>query len=114
MILGSFLFCSYSTSNKNLFAIFKDHQIRVFILVLFTAVTLIFYFAYSFIDGNYIDKLLRVTFNTISIISGTGYVSDNFENWGNYASVLFLIDVHRWMCWFHNWWVKSVQISNTF
>ena len=92
MIIGSLPFLVLiQTSNKNLFAIFKDHQIRVFILVLFTAVTLIFYFAYSFIDGNYIDKLLRVTFNTISIISGTGYVSDNFENWGNYASVLFLI-----------------------
>ena len=25
------------------------------------------------------------------IISGTGFVSENYENWGNYASVLFLI-----------------------
>ena len=36
-------------------------------------------------------KIISVSFNTISIISGTGYISENFENWGNYASVLFLI-----------------------
>ena len=92
MILGSLPFLVIvQTSKKNLFAIFKDHQIRVFILVLFTAFILIFYFANSFIDGNYLNKIIAVSFNTISIISGTGYVSENFENWGNYASVLFLI-----------------------
>jgi len=92
MILGSLPFLVLvQTSKKNLFAIFKDHQVRVFILILFIAILLIFYFANNYIDGNYLNKVITVSFNTISIISGTGYVSDNFENWGNYASVLFLI-----------------------
>ncbi len=92
MVLGSLPFLVLvQTSRKNLFAIFKDHQVRVFILILFIAIILIFYFANNYIDGNYLNKLIAVSFNTISIISGTGYVSDNFENWGNYASVLFLI-----------------------
>ena len=92
MILGSLPFLVLiQTSKKNLLAIFKDHQVRVFILILFIAIVLIFYFANNFIDGNYLNKIITVSFNTISIISGTGYVSDNFENWGNYASVLFLI-----------------------
>ena len=92
MILGSLPFLVLiQTSKKNLLAIFKDHQVRVFILILFIAIVLIFYFANSFIDGNYLNKITAVSFNTISIISGTGYVSENFENWGNYASVLFLI-----------------------
>ena len=92
MILGSLPFLVLiQTSKKNLLAIFKDHQVRVFILILFIAIVLIFYFANNFIDGNYLNKIIAVSFNTISIISGTGYVSDNFENWGNYASVLFLI-----------------------
>ena len=92
MILGSLPFLVIiQTSKKNLLAIFKDHQVRVFILILFIAIVLIFYFANSFIDGNYLNKIVAVSFNTISIISGTGYVSENFENWGNYASVLFLI-----------------------
>ncbi len=92
MILGSLPFLVLiQTSKKNLLAIYKDHQVRVFILILFIAIVLIFYFANSFIDGNYLNKIAAVSFNTISIISGTGYVSENFENWGNYASVLFLI-----------------------
>ena len=92
MILGSLPFLVLvQTSKKNLFAIFKDHQVRVFILILFIAIVLILYFANSFIEGNYLNKLITVSFNSISIISGTGYVSENFENWGNYASVLFLI-----------------------
>ncbi len=92
MILGSLPFLVLvQTSKKNLFAIFKDHQVRVFILILLIAILLIFYFANNYIDGNYLNKVIAVSFNTISIISGTGYVSDNFEKWGNYASVLFLI-----------------------
>ena len=92
MVIGSLPFLVLvQTSKKNLFAILKDHQIRVFILVLLIAILLIFYFANSYIYGNYINKVIAVSFNTISIISGTGFISENFENWGNYASVLFLI-----------------------
>ena len=92
MILGSLPFLVLvQTSHKNLFAIFKDHQIRVFFIVLIIAITMIFFFANSYIDGSYFSKIIAVSFNTISIISGTGYISENFENWGNYASVLFLI-----------------------
>ncbi len=92
MIIGSLPFLVLvQTSNKNLFAIFKDHQVRVFIFILSIAIILIFYFANNYIDGNYLNKIVAVSFNTISIISGTGYISENFENWGNYASVLFLL-----------------------
>ena len=92
MIIGSLPFLVLvQTSRKNLFAIFKDHQIRVFFLLLIIAITLIFFFANSYINGDYFSKIIAVSFNTISIISGTGFISENFENWGNYASVLFLI-----------------------
>ncbi len=92
MILGSLPFLVLvQTTKKNLFAVFKDHQIRVFILILLIGIVLIYYFANSFIDGTYLNKIIAVSFNTISIISGTGYVSENFEDWGNYASVLFLL-----------------------
>ena len=92
MILGSLPFLVLiQTTRKNLFPIFKDHQVRAFIIILLIATITIFYFANNYINGDLISKIVSVSFNTISIISGTGYVSDNFENWGNYASVLFLI-----------------------
>ena len=92
MIIGSLPFLVLVQTNfKNLLALYRDHQVRAFILILIIAIVLIFYFANRYIDGNFFNKIITVAFNTISIISGTGFTSDNYENWGNYASVLFLI-----------------------
>ena len=92
MILGSFPFLVLAqTSLKNPFATFKDHQVKIFLLVLVISIFLIYFLARNYVDGNEFSKIISISFNTISIISGTGYISENFENWGNYASVLFLI-----------------------
>ena len=92
MIIGSMPFLVLAqTSIKNIFATIKDHQVRVFLLILLLSISVIYLFASKYIDGNIFEKIVSISFNTISIISGTGYVSDNFEDWGNYASVLFLI-----------------------
>ncbi|MDB3973942.1 TrkH family potassium uptake protein [Alphaproteobacteria bacterium] len=92
MILGSFPFLVLAQTNlKNPFAVFKDHQVKIFILILLVSIFLIFILAKNYLDGSIIDRIISISFNTISIISGTGYVSENYELWGNYASVLFLI-----------------------
>jgi trk system potassium uptake protein TrkH len=92
MILGSFPFLLLAQmSFTNISSLIKDHQIRLFLSILIFAITLIYYFARPYVDGNSFYQLSTISFNTISIISGTGYVSSNFENWGNYASVLFLL-----------------------
>ena len=92
MIIGSLPFLLLAqTTIKDLFVVFRDHQVRVFTYILIIAIIIIFYFANIYIDGSFVHKIISVSFNTISIISGTGYISENFENWGNYASVLFLI-----------------------
>ena len=92
MIIGSLPFLVLAqTSLKNLFAMFKDNQIQVFIFILTFSIIVIYFFANSYLTGNFHEKITSIAFNTISIISGTGYISEDFENWGNYASVLFLI-----------------------
>ena len=92
MIIGSLPFLVIAqTSFNNIFATIKDHQVKIFLLILFISILVIYFFAEIYIEGNFFEKILSISFNTISIISGTGYVSENFENWGNYASVLFLI-----------------------
>ena len=92
MILGSFPFLVLAQSSfKNIPLVAKDHQIRLFLIILIFAISLIYFFAKEYVAGDIFFKISTISFNTISIISGTGYVSDNFENWGNYASVLFLI-----------------------
>lgn len=91
MIIGSipFLLLAQTTLTNN--ALFKDHQVRVLIFILIIAIALIYYFARPYVEGSTLNQLSTISFNTISIISGTGYVSSNFEEWGNYASVLFLL-----------------------
>ena len=92
MILGSFPFLVLAqTSIKNPFATFKDHQVKIFLLVLLVSISLIYFFAQKYLIGSELKKLITIAFNTISIISGTGFISENFEGWGNYASTLFLI-----------------------
>ena len=92
MILGSFPFLLLAQmSFTNISSIIKDHQIRLFLSILIFAIFLIYYFARPYVGGSAFYQLSTISFNTISIISGTGYVSSNFENWGNYASVLFLL-----------------------
>ena len=91
MIIGSipFLLLAQTTLTNN--ALFRDHQVWVLFFILIMAIALIYYFARSYVEGSVLDQLTTISFNTISIISGTGYVSSNFEKWGNYASVLFLL-----------------------
>ena len=92
MIIGSLPFLVLAQiSFSNFRTIFKDNQIRVFLIILLFATLIIFFLANSFVEGTYFKKFISISFNTISIISGTGFVSENYEKWGNYASVLFLI-----------------------
>tara|TARA_B100001093_G_C26823407_1_gene1012910 strand:- start:778 stop:2226 length:1449 start_codon:yes stop_codon:yes gene_type:complete len=92
MILGSLPFLVIAKTNfKNPLATFQDQQVKIFLLVLMISIFLIYFFAHNYLKGSEIEKIISISFNTISIISGTGFVSENFEGWGNYASILFLI-----------------------
>ena len=90
MILGSIPFILLAQTSFENTRIFKDEQVRIFIIILILIISSLFFLAGGYIEGTVYDKLGHITFNTISIISGTGFISDNFENWGNYASILFL------------------------
>ncbi len=91
MIIGSFPFLLLAQTSLTNSALLKDHQVRVLIFILILAIALVYYFARPYVEGSALNQLSTISFNTISIISGTGYVSANFEEWGNYASVLFLL-----------------------
>ena len=89
IILGSLPFIAYIKFLNGERKIFKtDEQIKTFFkIIILTVIILTLYLIFNNFD-NY--NFRSVLFNVISIITGTGYVNDQFDNWGSFTIVLFL------------------------
>jgi trk system potassium uptake protein TrkH len=92
IILGSIPFISYLKfvkGNKNIF--FQDVQIRGLIYLLIFSILIMFLYLF-FINNetSIFDKIRISSFNVVSILSGTGYVTDDFGLWGKFSLIFFL------------------------
>ena len=92
IISGSIPFISYLKfiqGNKTIF--FQAVQIRGSLYLLFISIAVMFiYLMFINYEGNIFDKIRISSFNVISILSGTGYVTDNFGLWGKFSLIFFL------------------------
>ena len=92
IILGSIPFISYIkylSGNKKIF--YTDSQIKYFFKIIFFSIIILFLYL-NFFDSNIASISLRsISFNVISILTGTGYVTTNFDSWGNFTLIYFLI-----------------------
>jgi trk system potassium uptake protein TrkH len=92
IILGSIPFISYlkfSQGNRKIF--FSDVQTKGLIYLLVISITIMFiYLLFINFESSLIDKIRISSFNVISILSGTGYVTDDFGLWGKFSLVFFL------------------------
>ena len=92
IILGSIPFIAYIkfiSGNKKIFL--TDTQIKTFIkLIIFSIIIL---FCYLFITNNdpSLSYIRSVSFNVVSILTGTGYVTKEFDQWGSFPLFYFLI-----------------------
>ena len=92
IISGSIPFITYLKfikGNKKIF--FQDSQIKGLTNLLL--VSFLIMFLYLFLvnyESSYLDKIRISSFNVISILSGTGYVTDDFSLWGNFSLIFFL------------------------
>ncbi len=92
IILGSIPFITYIkylSGDKNVF--FKDSQINFFIKTIIISVIIIFIFLLFKYSGSEILLFRQVVFNVVSILTGTGYVTTNYSNWGGFPLIFFLI-----------------------
>ena len=90
MILGSLPFVLYlQTLRGNVSAIFKDNQVQLFILLIVTSVLIVTFWNYQN-TASFFNNFRSSFFNTISIFTGTGYTTQNFNNWGSFITILFL------------------------
>ncbi len=92
IILGSIPFISYlkfAQGNKKVF--FNDVQIKGLIYLLLISIAIMFlYLLFTNYEANIYDKIRISSFNVISILSGTGYVTDDFGLWGKFSLIFFL------------------------
>ena len=92
IVLGSIPFISYLKfikGNKKIFL--EDVQIKGLINILFISVIIMFIYLFIISNETSIFDNLRIsTFNVISILSGTGYVTDDFGLWGKFSLIFFL------------------------
>ncbi len=92
IILGSLPFIAYIKfikGDKKIF--FKDVQIKGLIYIFLISVLLMF--LYLFInntESSFLENLRISTFNVVSILSGTGYVTSDFGLWGKFPLVFFI------------------------
>ena len=93
IILGSIPFISYlkfAQGNKKIF--FQDVQIKGLIYLLVISITVMFfYLLFINYESSLFDKIRISSFNVISILSGTGYVTDDFGLWGKFSLIFFLL-----------------------
>ena len=93
IILGSIPFITYlkfSQGNRKIF--FQDVQIKGLIYLLVISIVIMFFYL-IFIDyeSSLLDKIRIASFNVVSILSGTGYVTDDFGLWGKFSLIFFLL-----------------------
>ena len=92
IILGSIPFIAYIkylNGDKKIF--FKDSQIIMFFkITIFSIIIMYLYLSIKNYDLHEIN-LRAVSFNVISILTGTGYVTQNFSEWGQFPLIYFLI-----------------------
>tara|TARA_B110000438_G_scaffold303338_1_gene364355 strand:+ start:169 stop:1617 length:1449 start_codon:yes stop_codon:yes gene_type:complete len=92
IILGSIPFIAYLKFIKGDKKIFiKDVQIKGLIYILAFSILLIFlYLMLNNTHYSFLENLRISTFNVVSVLSGTGYVTADFSSWGNFPLIFFL------------------------
>ena len=92
IILGSLPFIAYIkflNGDKKIFI--SDAQIKLFIKIILFSILILFIYL-TIINKSFLEVSLRsVSFNVISILTGTGYVTKGFDNWGSFPLIFFVM-----------------------
>ena len=91
IILGSLPFIAYIkflNGNKKIFT--SDVQIKSFIKIIFFSIIVLIIYSLFQNKGFSQINIRAIFFNVISILTGTGYVTGEFDGWGNFPLIFFL------------------------
>ena len=83
------LYIKFLSEDKKI--IFKDEQVKLFFKLTLVSVVILFVYL-AIVNNNIFEVHIRsVIFNVVSILTGTGYVTTNYSNWGGFPLIFFLI-----------------------
>ena len=91
ILLGSIPFIAYIkflNGDKKIF--FSDTQIKTFFKVVIFSIIILFIYLTILNQNSFEISIRSVAFNVISILTGTGYVTKDFDQWGNFPLLFFL------------------------
>ena len=92
IILGSLPFIAYIkflNGNKKVFV--NDTQVVTFVKLIIFSISIILIYLFFKVENFSLTDLRSVSFNSISILTGTGYVTGQFDQWGSFSLFYFLI-----------------------
>ena len=92
IILGSLPFIAYIkflNGNRKVFV--NDTQVITFIKLIIFSILIILIYLFFKLESFGLTDLRSVIFNSISILTGTGYVTGQFDQWGSFSLFYFLI-----------------------
>ena len=92
ILLGSIpfiLYIKFISDDKKI--IFKDEQVKLFFKLSLFSILILFFYLIIFNKDISQVHIRSVIFNVVSILTGTGYVTKEFDQWGNFPLIFFLI-----------------------
>jgi trk system potassium uptake protein TrkH len=90
MVLGSLPFVLYLQAVRGSFgAVWRDSQVRFFIALLVLLIAAAWAYQTQMTDTANWQSLRYAIFNVISIVTGTGYATTDYGQWGPFAVVFF-------------------------
>lgn len=92
MLFGSLPFLLYlEVAKGRVSSLFRDSQVRTFFGIVLTGIVFITLWRSLMNNINFSDALLETAFNSISVITGTGYSTTNYSLWGGFAVACLFI-----------------------
>ena len=91
MLAASLPFTLYITCFRKNFTSIFDSQVLLFFSLIIFFVFSVALWVHLNNNINFFLALRLSSFNSISIMTGTGYSTENFSNWGYFANTMFLI-----------------------
>ena len=92
MVLGSLpfvIFIQFIHGQK--MSIFKDDQVKLFLFLLILIIFVTLVWLKNYLNIDWLQALRLSTFNITSILTGTGYTSSNYNNWGGFGLIIILM-----------------------